>query len=172
MDNAFARAIATALTLTLSSLGAFAHEHTDIQVRDAWSKALPAVVPNGAVYFQIHNHGKDSDKLLSVRTARAGRAEIHTHVMEDGLMKMRHLEGGLAIAGKGTTQLAPGGHHIMLIKLTEPLIAGQQFAVTLNFEKAGKVAVQVNVLSLSDAAHQPKAGHGKGHGMHKHGTAN
>lgn len=164
---------AIALFVTLASSSASAQQHDGLAVTDAWSKALPAVVPNGAVYLRIQNHGEHPDRLRSVSTLRAKRAEIHTHMMEDGLMKMRHLEEGLDIAGKSTIMLAPGGHHIMLMKLTEPLVADQNFAIRLNFDKAGEVTLQVKVLSLADAANKPKTGHGMHHGktMQKHDTS-
>ena len=153
--------------------------HGKLHVSEAWARELPPVSPNGAVYLVIENKGDEPDRLVGASTPAAERAEIHTHDMTDGVMKMRKLERGLAVPGQGNVELVPGGDHLMLMKLNEPLSTGRRFQVTLEFEHAGKVTVEVEVLSMDAAAKMKTgghSGHGKKTGMShgsaaKHGTA-
>lgn len=141
--------------------------HGDIEVEDAWSRELPPVSANGAAYLVIKNPGDHDDRLVSAKTPRAERVEIHTHEMVGNLMKMRELEDGLKIAAEGEVRLQPGGNHLMLIKLSKPLKAGDTFPMTLEFEDTGEIAVTVKVLSMEEAARR-SSGHGKKH-SHGHG---
>ena len=81
------------------------------------------------------------DRLLSGTTPAADRLEIHEMSVTDGIMRMRALPDGLAIAPGQTVKLAPGGYHIMLIGLTKPLALGDHVPARLKFEKAGEVEV-------------------------------
>src|SRR5262249_28985438 len=88
----------------------------------------------------------------------AGKIEVHEMVMNDGVMKMRPVEGGLAIDPGKTVKLAPGGLHLMMMDLKSPLKQGDKMPVTLEFEKAGKVAVTLDVEGVG--AKGPDAGGG------------
>lgn len=91
---------------------------------------------------------------MSASTPRAERAEVHTHVNDNGVMRMRKVEGGVAVAPGQTVKFAPGSYHIMLLGLKQPLKAGDRFPLTLSFEKAGQVEVQVVVQDgAGDHAH-------------------
>ena len=85
------------------------------------------------------------DKLIGVSADVAGKIEVHEMAMDDGVMKMRPVEGGLAIDPGKTVKLAPGGYHLMMMDLKSPLKQGDKLPVTLQFEKAGKVAVTLDV---------------------------
>ena len=92
-------------------------------------------------------HSDATDKLVSASSPVAERVEIHTMTEEEGVMKMRKLEGGLELPAKQSVILQPHGYHLMLMGLKEPLKADTEFPLTLKFEKAKEQTVTVKVLS-------------------------
>jgi hypothetical protein len=93
----------------------------------------------------ITNTGAAADRLVSASSPAAGKVEIHEMSMQDNIMKMRELPRGLPIEAGKTVSLSPGGYHLMLLGLKAPLKKGDKITVTLNFEKAGKVDVTLDV---------------------------
>ena len=142
--------LVTAFVLGTATLTAIAEDHahhmTDEKpaVTQAWSRAMPPTAPTGAVYFLISNPGKTADKLVGVQTPRADKAELHTHVQKGEVMSMEQIES-VELAPGGEVAFKPGGNHVMLFQLTEPLVAGEHFPLTLIFEKAGEVTVEVGI---------------------------
>ena len=114
-----------------------------VMVEGAWARAATSKV--GGAFAMIHNHGKMDDRLLSAASPVAKRVEIHTTEMKDGVMKMIEQKDGIAIPAGQAVELKPGGYHVMLMGLTGPLVEGSVIPVTLKFEKAGEVAVEVHV---------------------------
>lgn len=129
------------LCLSLLSLAASAGT---LQVENAWARESPPGVTNGAAYMILNNQGKDVDRLVGVSGDVAQTIELHTHLLEGNVMKMRPVTAIEVNPGEPTV-LRPGGLHIMLIGLKQPLVAGQRFTLNLQFEKAGTVAVPVQV---------------------------
>lgn len=118
--------------------------------------------PGGAAYVTIENRGNTPDRLIGASAAIAGKTEIHTMTMEGGVMKMREA-GEIMIAPGTTVVMQPGdGYHIMLLGLKKPLKTGEQFPLTLHFEKAGKVKVAVEV-SDKIGGGPPRGHQGGGH---------
>ncbi|SDS18503.1 copper chaperone PCu(A)C [Pseudomonas oryzae] len=149
-------------TLSLAALFAvalpgFAHDYQvgELTIDHPWSRELPPNAPAGAAYFTLKNAGA-ADRLLGASTPRAQKSELHTHVHQDGLMKMQRISA-VDVPAQGEVTFQPGGNHVMLFGLDKPLKAGDEFPLTLEFEKAGKVEVQVQVESAD--------GHGMGHQM-------
>lgn len=124
-----------------------AHEYQvgALHIDHPWARAMPVGVPTGAAYLVVHNRGEQADRLLGADTPAADKAEVHEHVHQDGLMKMRKVDGGVAIAPGGELALQPGGYHLMLFGLKQPLEDGKRFPLTLHFEKAGDLQVEVAV---------------------------
>lgn len=120
-------------------------------VSGVFARATPGPVRNGAAYLTITNTGEVSDKLLSVSTTRAARAELHTHLMDGGVARMRHVTS-IEIPPGETVSLAPGKNHIMLMRLTEKLLQHTEFPLMLTFENAGSVNVTVSVGSIGAMA--------------------
>jgi copper(I)-binding protein len=151
--------LATAFMLTSTAL---AHNYMqgDIHIIKPWSRPLPAVSPNGAAYMTLVNKGKTPDRLLSVSTPAARRAEIHAHMMEGGMMKMRPVDHVDIVPGEPSV-LQPGGMHVMLMGLKEPLVEGKSFPLTLNFERAGAVEVTVIIAEPDGMRHEMKHGQKK-----------
>ena len=112
-------------------------------ISQAWARATAPGVDVGAVYMTIDGGAKDDD-LVSASTARASMVHLHTVEESGGVAKMRPVEGVPVPAGKRVV-LAPKGTHVMLMGLAQPLVAGDSFALTLKFAKAGERTVSVAV---------------------------
>jgi len=162
------KALLLALSLVAVVASARAGEATlgDLHVGDAYARASIGMARSGAVYLEIRNRG-GGDTLVALETAVAEGAMLHETRMRDGVMRMRHLAGGLPLPAGETVALAPGGTHIMLMGLRQPLREGERFPLTLRFEKAGEVEVEVEVLGVAAGAHSP--GDYRKEGDHGHG---
>jgi hypothetical protein len=123
---------------------------SQIAVSDAWARA--SVTATGAAYLTVSNSGNKDDVLLEVRSPVAEKVEIHDMTMDGMVMKMRRLDA-LPVAAGESVALAPGGKHIMLIGLVEPLSEGMAVPLTLVFERAGEVAVSAPVRPAGQTAH-------------------
>jgi len=117
----------------------------DLTIHHVWSRATPPGARSGAAYLVIDNAGNSDDTLTAVSTPAASGAMIHETAMTNGVMTMNHVMALAIPAGKSVT-FAPGGLHIMLMGLGAPLKAATSYRLTLTFEKAGTVAVDVPVL--------------------------
>jgi len=122
-----------------------------VSVEGAWARSSPMMASAGAAYMNLT--AGDADRLIgaSVDSSIAGRVEIHeTSMMEggegemEGQMMMREV-GEIALPAGETVSLRPGGLHIMLLQLPEPLTVGQTFELTLDFENAGEQVVEIEV---------------------------
>jgi copper(I)-binding protein len=113
-----------------------------LEVNNAWARATAGKADTGAAYVTIQS--PTADRLVSLSTPVAKKAELHTMSMQGMVMKMRPRSGLEIPAGEPVT-LKPGGDHIMLMGLNQPLRAGQTFPLTLDFEKAGPRTVTVTV---------------------------
>ena len=133
------------VTAVLSTaVSAQPHALGDISIERPWSRELPPVAPNGAAYLRVENGGNAAARIVSAHSPVAGRVEIHAHEMDAGVMKMRHLHF-LEVPAQGSVAFEPGGLHLMLIGLKEPLVAGKGFPLTLVFEEAGEIQVTVRI---------------------------
>lgn len=122
-----------------------------ILIEHAWARA--AATANSAAYLTLENAGTEPDRLIGVATVAARSAELHSSSVDaQGVASMRPVQAVELPAG-GQAQLAPGGLHIMLMGLTQPLEVGQHFPLSLTFEKAGSVTVEVAVEGRPTAAH-------------------
>jgi len=115
-----------------------------VTVQDAWAAPTPGGVTVSAGYLTIANTGAEADALIGASSPRAGRVEIHEMAMDGDVMRMRPVERLEAPAG-GSVALAPGGTHLMFFDVTAPFAEGESVAVTLTFEHAGEVAVELPV---------------------------
>jgi periplasmic copper chaperone A len=146
--NRTARALATAALLAaLFAAPARAEEIKagDLVITQAWSRATPGGAKIGGGYLTIENKGTAPDRLIGGSADVAGKVEVHEMAMNNGVMTMRPLDKGLSIEPGKTVKLAPGGYHLMLFDLKSPLKQGDKLPVTLEFEKAGKVKVSLDV---------------------------
>ena len=133
----------------------------DLVITQPWSRATPGGAKIAGGFLTIENKGAAPDRLTSVSGDVAGKVEIHEMAMNNGVMTMRPLDKGLAIEPGKTVKLAPGGLHLMLMDLKSPLKQGDKVPLTLDFEKAGKVAVSLDVQGVG--AQAPAGGAVSGH---------
>lgn len=129
--------------LAASASVASAHDYKlgDLTIDHPWSRATPKAAPVGAGYLTIVNAGKTADRLVSVASDISTKVEIHEMAVVDGVMRMRGLDGGIAVPAGGKVEFKPGGYHIMFIGLKQPIAKDSTFKGTLTFEKAGSVTV-------------------------------
>ena len=155
---------AAALSLTLIALPLCAHADDALKVGEpahvgsltlsgGFTRATLPNAPVGGGFLTIENTGKDDDRLIGAASDITGHMEVHEMVMEGDVMKMRQLKDGLLIPAGKTTVLKPGGYHIMFIDLKGPLVEGQTVKVTLTFEKAGKVDLNLVVDAPNAGSH-------------------
>lgn len=137
----------------------------DLVITQAWSRATPGGAKIGGGYLTIENKGTAPDRLIGGSSDAAGKVQVHEMAMNNGVMTMRPLEKGLSIQPGKTVKLAPGGLHLMLVDLKAPLKQGDKLPITLEFEKAGKVQVSLDVQAVG--AQGPGAASGGGTEMQK-----
>lgn len=143
---------ASAATLALAT-AAFAGE--TIEISDAYARASSPNAKSGAAFMVLTNHAAAEDRLIGAESPAAARVELHTHIQTgDGVMQMREDEDGFEIPAGGSHMLMRGGDHVMFMGLTRPFEQGAMIPVTLTFEKAGAISVEIPV----DLERQPNHG--------------
>lgn len=144
--------------------GAHDYKLGDLEVGQPWARATPDAATTGGAYLTISNGGESADRLVGGHTDVAERVEIHEMSMENDVMRMRQLPDGLEIPAGGEIALEPGGYHIMLMGLTEPLEKGGSVPLTLEFAGAGEIEVELAVEGIGAEA----PGHGGDHSESRH----
>ncbi|HTO60523.1 MAG TPA: copper chaperone PCu(A)C [Bradyrhizobium sp.] len=119
----------------------------DIVISNPWSRATPKGSNVGAGYIVIENRGKILDRLLGGSVDAAASFEIHDVVVEDGVMRMRELRD-VELPPGTSIEAKPGGRHIMFVGLSHPLAAGEKARGALQFEHAGRVEVEFEVIAM------------------------
>jgi len=148
-----------AAALILTAIPAFAG---DIMVHDAYARSASPSAMAGGAFMEIMNNGDADDRLIGVRSGVAKRVELHTHIdAGNGVMQMRKVEEGFVIPAGETHMLQRGGDHVMFMGLNQSFVQGDMLSVTLVFESAGEVTVDIPV----DLERQAEMG-GMSHGDH------
>jgi copper(I)-binding protein len=156
----FIRTLASAAVAIGAIVVAHAVRAADITVDDIWARESTAAT--GAAFMTVHNAGP-ADRIVKAASPVAGVVELHTHIKEGDIMRMRPVEA-IDVPANGMVALQPGGLHVMLIDLKQPLVAGQTLPLTMVFEKAGSMQLTVPVHSM-----KPMGGDAGGAPMqHKH----
>jgi len=148
------------VVLLAAATAALAHHYMlgALHIEHPWARATAASAKTGAAYFVVENTGTEPDRLVAASTAAAERAEIHIHETVDGVAAMKMLEA-VDVAPGSPTVFAPGGLHVMLFGLKAPLVQGERFPLTLTFERAGSVTVEVAVEAAGALEPQHEDGH-------------
>ena len=154
MTSILNRLAAAALVLAQFAITARADDVKagDLVITQAWSRATPGGAKIAGGYLAIENKGTVPDRLVGGSGDVAARIEIHEMAMNNGVMTMRPLDKGLAIEPGKTVKLAPGGYHLMMMDLKNPLKQGDKVPVTLEFEKAGQVTLSFDVQGVGAQA--------------------
>ena len=165
MVNYFNRALVIALAImVMSSLNGIGAVSDTITVSNIQLRATVAGMTSSAAYLKIINNGMSDDRLIAAKSAIAQRVEIHSMELDQGVMRMRAVHGGLVIAAGDSVTLAPGGLHIMLMGLTTDLALGSQHEIILVFEKAGDIKLTATAKRPGDIMiNMP--GHDASHGQ-------
>ena len=123
----------------------------EIVVKDAHSFATVPASRSAAVFFTIENKGANSDVLKKAQVPGdiAAKTEIHTNIIEDGIIRMRPVENVQVKAGKNVV-FDPSGLHIMLVNMERSLKSDESFPLILTFEKYGEITTNVSVHSRSN----------------------
>ncbi|WP_299659055.1 copper chaperone PCu(A)C [uncultured Ruegeria sp.] len=135
--------VATFVALSLAS-GALAADV--INVDDAYAQSAGKSAKAGAAFMMIENQGETDDRLIGAASDVADRVELHTHkIDENGVAKMMQVEDGILIPAGETHMLKRGGDHVMFMGLKAPFEQGAMVPVTLIFEQAGEVVVEIPI---------------------------
>lgn len=156
--------LVAAIAASLFAQSAAAMDGT-IMVEDAYAFSASPSAKSGAAFMMLMNHGEEDDRLLSASSGAAQRVELHSSAEDDaGVVRMAPIEDGIDIPAGGSAMLARGGDHVMFMGLNGAFTDGDTVPVTLTFEKAGEITVDIPV-DLDRAA-------GDGHGDHSGHDAN
>jgi periplasmic copper chaperone A len=119
-----------------------------IQVERPWARATAPGAKVAGGYMVIRNQGGAADRLVGAASAAAARVELHVHIHEGGVIKMREVPG-YDVPAKGSFELKPGGAHLMFMDIRHPFKEGDKVPVRLRFEKAGEVSAEFHVGRLT-----------------------
>jgi periplasmic copper chaperone A len=149
------RLATVAVLLALLPGLAFAHDYKvgTLAIGHPWARATAPTAPAGGGFLTITNTGTAPDRLIAARSPAADMVQLHEMKMDGSVMRMRELEHGLEIPAGATVTLAPGGFHLMMMGLKGPLKEHTRVPVTLVFEKAGSIDVELAVEGMG-ATHQ------------------
>lgn len=137
----------------------------DISIDDAYARASGPAAKAGAAFMVIENTGETDDRLIAATSPASARVELHTHIDDGGVMRMVEVEDGIAIPAGGTAMLIRGGDHVMFMGLAASWSQGDMIPVTLTFEKAGEMTMEIPV----DLERKPDhGGMSTGHDGHTH----
>ena len=134
------------LLAAAAALSLAAPAFAEIEIKDAYARAAMPNAKAGAAFMQIVNTGSEADRLVAASSEIAKRTELHTHIDDgNGIMKMVHVEEGFAIPADGTHMLKRGGDHVMFMGLLGPMNDGETVSVTLSFERAGDMTIEIPI---------------------------
>ena len=136
------------LALSLAAPAFAGSAADDIQVIKPWAREVPPGLTTSAGFLGMKNTGDKEHKLVAAESANTGMIELHTHINDNGVMRMRPVEN-IPIAPGGTAMLQPGGLHLMLMMIKKPLKAGEKMAITLVFEDGSKKNIEAEVRHFS-----------------------
>ena len=123
-----------------------------LELSGGFARATLPNAPVGGGFITIVNKGTEADRLVSAASPAAGEVQLHEMAMEGGVMKMRQLKDGIPVPAGATVTLQPNGLHLMFMHLKQAFVEGTTIPVTLTFEKAGTVTVQLPVGGIAAKA--------------------
>lgn len=141
----------------------------EITVEDAYARSASPAAKSGAAFIVLRNSSDTEDRLIGASSDIAERVELHTHISGDnGVMRMVHVEEGFVLPAGGMIAMRRGAEHVMFMGLNDAMEQGDTVPVTLTFEKAGDIVVEVPV----DLERQDHGGMQHGHGGMNNGAGN
>ena len=165
MTNIFHRSLFLALAiLGLGGSNVIAADSGAFTFSDMELRATAEGMPSSAAYLKISNNGTSDDRLITAKATIAKHVKIHSMEMDNGVMLMRAVDGGITVAAGDSVTLSPGGSHIMLTGLTTNLAPGSQHEIILVFEKAGDITLTATARRPGDIMTK-MPGHVTSHGQ-------
>jgi periplasmic copper chaperone A len=122
-----------------------------VSIEKPWARATAPGARVAGGYMAIRNAGATGDRLVAASSPTAAKVELHVHINDNGVMKMREVSG-YDVPAKGVFELKPGGAHLMFMDIKRPFKEGEKLPVTLKFEKAGEVGAEFHVGRLGESA--------------------
>ncbi|MCG7576419.1 MULTISPECIES: copper chaperone PCu(A)C [unclassified Halomonas] len=144
--------------------------HSAIEAEQPWTRATPPGAGAGGGFVTLTNHGDGDDMLIGATSPVTERVEIHIMEMDGDVMRMAPLPGGIELPAGGSVTLAPGGLHLMLMELDSPIVEGEPVPVTLEFQHAEPMEIELRVLPVGESpeGHHHESGHSHGHNHAAH----
>lgn len=140
---------------------------SEIEVAQPWARATPPGAAAGGGFVTLTNRGEVDDTFVGATSPLTERVEIHTMEMDGDVMRMQHLPGGIEIPAGETVTLAPGGLHLMFMALSSPIEEGQPIPVTLEFQHAENIEIELHVVPVG-ASPEGEDTHADHHADHDH----
>ncbi len=160
------KSILLGAALSLSALPALA----EIVIEHAYARSASPAARSGAVFMVVHNTGPQADRLIGAESDAARHTGLHTNIIEEGVAKMVAVPEGFAIAAGEELLLQRGGHHVMLMGLVKPFVQGESLTLTLTFEQAGTITLEVPIDNERDGEmHMGEMNHDGMEGMNHDG---
>ena len=122
-----------------------------VQIEKPWARATAPGASVAGGYMVMRNQGIAGDRLVGVSSPVSAKVEMHVHINDNGVMKMREVRG-YDVPAKGAFVLKPGGAHLMFMDIKRPFKEGEKLPVKLKFEKAGEVSAEFQVGGMGSAA--------------------
>lgn len=142
----------------------------DLEITGGFARATLPAAPVGGGFITITNHGSADDTLIGAESDVAGEVQLHNMTVENDVMKMYEMEGGIPVPAGEVVSLAPGGLHLMFMQLRQPLVEGETVTVTLSFEHAGTIDVVLDIGAIGASSAMDHSAHGDmSSGEHNHG---
>lgn len=128
-----------------------------VHVEDGWARTTVEGMKMGGAFMKIHNDEAKQDFLLGGSSPVADRVEVHTHINDNGVMRMREVKGGVPLEAKSVTELKPGSYHVMFMGLKKQLKEGDKIPVTLKFKKRQSANRPTGSQNRADAGNEPRS---------------
>ena len=138
------------LALTLLASGSLYAQA--LHLEDPYVRAVPPGAPATAAFMKLHNRGQEDLAIVDASSPIAKDVELHTHTDAGGVMQMRRIDK-IALPAESTTELKPGGLHLMLIGLKQPLKAGDQVEVTIELNDGSLIELSMPVRRVQRPMH-------------------
>lgn len=138
----------SALVITLSFFTSHCALANELTIKDAYVRATPPHAQNSAAFMIIKNSTSEKQKLISAKSDIAARVELHNHILQDGLMKMRQVDQ-ITIEAGAEQALQPGSYHIMFIGLKQPLVDGESVQLQLHFDNGEAITINAQIKKIT-----------------------
>lgn len=140
--------------LSLCTANAFASDADDIKISNPYVREVPPGAMATGSFLTLKNTSQHTIRLVKASSDAAKTVQLHTHIHDQGVMKMRQVKN-ITILANSTTELKPGGLHIMLIGIQKPIVQGQIINLTLYFEDKSHVEIHAPVQSVMSPMMHP-----------------